>query len=206
MIIVMKPSANEENLSRVKKKIEDAGLSYHLSVGENRTIVGVIGDKKIISSIEENMSVLDGVEKAVRITEKYKLVSRDFHPQDTIIDVGGVKIGGGNFAVMPGPCSVETPDQICTVAHSVKASGAAILRGGAFKPRTSPYDFQGLKAEGIELLKEAKAQTGLPVVSEIISTEYLPLFEDVDLIQVGARNMQNFELLRELGKIKKPVE
>ena len=153
MIIVMKPGSSEENLSRVKEKIERAGLSYHLSVGENRTIVGVIGDKKIISSIEENMNVLDGVEKAVRITEKYKLVSREFHPEPTIIDVRGFKIGGEELAIMAGPCAVESMEQLREAAAEVKKGGAQVLRGGAFKPRTSPYDFQGLAEEGLKMLR-----------------------------------------------------
>ena len=145
------------------------------------------------------------MESVKRVTEPYKQCSRKFHPEDTVVDVGGVKIGGGNFAVIAGPCSVESEEQIIAVAKAVKASGATLLRGGAFKPRTSPYDFQGLKADGIELLLEAKKETGLPIVTEIMNANHLPLFEDVDLIQVGARNMQNFELLKELGKINRPI-
>ncbi len=205
MIIVMKPNATEENLARVKEKIERAGLSYHLSVGETRTIVGVIGDKKIIGSIEENMSVLDGVEKAVRITEKYKLVSREFHPEPTVIDVAGFKIGGEELAIMAGPCAVESMEQLREAASEVKKGGAQFLRGGAFKPRTSPYDFQGLKEEGIRLLLLAGRESGLPVVTEITGVRELDLFEDVDVIQIGSRNMQNFELLKEVGRTKKPV-
>ena len=140
-----------------------------------------------------------------RITEPFKNANRKFHPEDTVIDVGGAKIGGGNFAVIAGPCSVETEEQITEVARRVKAAGATMLRGGAFKPRTSPYDFQGLKADGIELLVKAKKETGLPIVTEIMNANHLPLFEDVDVIQVGARNMQNFELLKELGKTKKTI-
>ena len=206
MIIVMKPGASEENISRVKEKIERAGLSYHLSVGETRTIVGVIGDKKIISSIEENMSVLDGVEKAVRITEKYKLVSREFHPEPTVVDVRGFKIGGEELAIMAGPCAVESMEQLREAASEVKKGGAQFLRGGAFKPRTSPYSFQGLGKRGLEILIQAKRETGLPVVTELMRIEHLDLFNDVDVIQIGARNMQNFDLLKEVGAYtKKPV-
>ena len=150
----------------------------------------------------ESLSIVDSVK---RVTEPFKCCNRKFHPDDMIVQVGDVKIGGGNFCMIAGPCSVESEEQIVAVAKAVKASGANMLRGGAFKPRTSPYDFQGLKAEGIELLKIARKETGLPIVTEIMGTNYLPLFEDVDLIQVGARNMQNFDLLRELGKLHKPV-
>ncbi|MBO5646556.1 MAG: 3-deoxy-7-phosphoheptulonate synthase, partial [Clostridia bacterium] len=148
---------------------------------------------------------LDIVERVQRVSEPFKSANRKFHPDDTVIDVGGVKLGGGNFAMIAGPCSVENREQILEVARSVKKSGAAFLRGGAFKPRTSPYDFQGLAAEGIELLLEAKRETGLPIVTEIMSAHHLPLFENVDVIQVGARNIQNFELLKELGHIRKPI-
>ena len=150
----------------------------------------------------ESLSIVDSVK---RVTEPFKCCNRKFHPDDMIVQVGDVKVGGGNFCMIAGPCSVESEEQIVAVAKAVKASGANMLRGGAFKPRTSPYDFQGLKAEGIELLKIARKETGLPIVTEIMGTNYLPLFEDVDLIQVGARNMQNFDLLRELGKLHKPV-
>ena len=151
------------------------------------------------------LELLDIVDFVKRITEPFKNANRKFHPEDTVIDVGGAKIGGGNFAVIAGPCSVETEEQITEVARRVKAAGATMLRGGAFKPRTSPYDFQGLKADGIELLVKAKKETGLPIVTEIMNANHLPLFEDVDVIQVGARNMQNFELLKELGKTKKTI-
>ena len=150
----------------------------------------------------ESLSIVDSVK---RVTEPFKCCNRKFHPDDMIVQVGDVKVGGGNFCMIAGPCSVESEEQIVAVAKAVKASGANMLRGGAFKPRTSPYDFQGLKAEGIELLKIARQETGLPIVTEIMGTNYLPLFEDVDVIQVGARNMQNFDLLRELGKLRKPI-
>ena len=203
MIIVMSPSATKENLEKVIKKVESAGLRTHISEGEEVTIVGVIGDKKKIANLEMNM--MEGVEKTVRITEKYKLVSRNFHPEDTLVDVDGVKVGGKQIVVMAGPCSVESEGQIKGSAKAVKASGASILRGGAFKPRTSPYDFQGMRAEGLELLAEAKKETGMPIVTEIMNASHLPLFEDVDMIQIGARNMQNFELLKEVGKTRKPI-
>ena len=196
MIIVMKPNATEENLARVKEKIERAGLSYHLSVGETRTIVGVIGDKKIIGSIEENMSVLDGVEKAVRITEKYKLVSREFHPEPTVIDVRGFKIGSEELAIMAGPCAVS----------EVKKGGAQFLRGGAFKPRTSPYDFQGLAEEGLKMLRSVGDEFGLRVVTEIVDLNDVELVSKyADVLQIGARNMQNFRLLQAVGHGTKPV-
>ena len=206
MIIVMKPGATEENLSRVKTKIESAGLSCHLSVGENRTIVGVIGDKKIISSIEENMSVLDGVEKTVRITEKYKLVSREFHPEPTIIDVRGFKIGGEALAVMAGPCAVESMEQLREAAAEVKKGGAQFLRGGAFKPRTSPYDFQGLAEEGLKMLRSVGDEFDLRVVTEIVDLNDVELVSKyADVLQIGARNMQNFRLLQAVGHGTRPV-
>ena len=167
-------------------------------------IIGVIGDKKKIANLEMNM--MDGVEKTVRITEKYKLVSRDFEPNDTIIDVDGVKIGGGNFAVMAGPCAVESMEQLTEAAECVKAGGANFLRGGAFKPRTSPYDFQGLAVDGLKMLKEAGEKAGLKVVTEIVDQNDLDVVaEYADVLQVGARNMQNFQLLKKLGTIDKPV-
>ena len=203
MIIVMKPTSTKEDLARVTKKIESVGLSTHLSVGKERTIVGVIGDKKIIANLEMNM--MPGVEKTVRITEKYKLVSREFHPEDSVIDVAGVPVGGKNLVVMAGPCSVESTEQLEEAAEAVAKCGAKFLRGGAFKPRTSPYAFQGLRGDGIRLLLEAKRATGMPVITEIMDISQLDLFDEVDIIQVGARNMQNFEMLKQLGKVKKPI-
>ena len=162
-----------------------------------------VGDTaRVDMDLIESLSIVDSVK---RVTEPFKCCNRKFHPDDMIVQVGDVKVGGGNFCMIAGPCSVESEEQIVAVAKAVKASGANMLRGGAFKPRTSPYDFQGLKAEGIELLKIARQETGLPIVTEIMGTNYLPLFEDVDVIQVGARNMQNFDLLRELGKLRKPI-
>ena len=203
MIIVMKPDATKENIQKVEERLQQVGLKAHLSTGEDCTIIGVIGDRKKIANLE--VSMLEGVEKTVRITEKYKLVSRHFHPEDTIIDVDGVKIGGKEVVVMAGPCSVESIEQLREAAKAVKAGGAKFLRGGAFKPRTSPYSFQGMRSEGLDLLKLARRATGAPIVTEIMNTEHLPLFENVDLIQVGARNMQNFELLKAVGRQKKPV-
>lgn len=204
MIVVMSPSATKENLENVIKKLEKLNLRTHLSEGEDRTIVGVIGDKKIIANLE--MEMMAGVEKTVRITEKYKLVSRDFHPHDTIIDVDGVKIGGNEIVVMAGPCAVENYEQVRESASIVKKFGAKILRGGAFKPRTSPYDFQGLGEEGLKILKKVADEFDLKVVTEIVDKDDIELIENyADILQVGARNMQNFQMLKALGKSKKPV-
>ena len=204
MIIVMSPTSTKENLEKVEQKITRAGLKYHLSEGDERTIVGVIGDKKIIAGLQ--MNSLDGVEKTVRITEKYKLVSREFKPEDTVIDVGGVKIGAGHLTVMAGPCAVESMEQLMEAAECVKKYGAEFLRGGAFKPRTSPYDFQGLAEEGLKMLREAADKTGLKVVTEIVNINDVELITKyADMIQIGARNMQNFRLLKEVGRGTKPV-
>ncbi|SHK99881.1 3-deoxy-D-arabinoheptulosonate-7-phosphate synthase [Selenomonas ruminantium] len=204
MIIVMSPNATKENLEKVVKKVEAAGLRTHISEGEEVTIVGVIGDKKKIANLEMNM--MDGVEKTVRITEKYKLVSRHFHPEDTIVDVDGVKVGGQQIVVMAGPCSVESIEQLREAAQAVKAGGAQFLRGGAFKPRTSPYDFQGLAEDGLKMLRQVADEVGLKVVTEIVDKDDLELVgKYADLYQVGARNMQNFQLLKALGKADKPV-
>ena len=204
MIIIMSPTATKENLKKVQDKILKEGLRYHLSKGELRTIVGVIGDKKIISGLQ--MKAFEGVEKTVQITEKYKLVSREFKPEDTIVNIGGVLVGGGNLGIMAGPCAVESMEQLLESAEAVKARGANFLRGGAFKPRTSPYDFQGLAREGLEMLKAAGAQTGLKVVTEIVDMNALDLISQyADVLQIGARNMQNFELLKAVGRSQKPV-
>lgn len=204
MIVVMKPGSTQENLAAVVNKIETAGLRTHLSQGEEVTIVGVIGDKKIIANLE--LEMLEGVDKTVRITEKYKLVSRDFHPEDTIIDAGGVKIGGKEIVVMAGPCAVESLEQLREAAQAVKACGAKFLRGGAFKPRTSPYDFQGFGVEGLKLLRKVADEFDLRVVTEIVDKDDLEFFcEYADVLQVGARNMQNFQMLKALGKCNKPV-
>ncbi len=204
MIIVMKPDATKENIQKVEERLQQVGLKAHLSTGEDCTIIGVIGDRKKIANLE--VSMLEGVEKTVRITEKYKLVSRHFHPEDTIIDVDGVKIGGKEVVVMAGPCSVESIEQLREAARAVKAGGAKFLRGGAFKPRTSPYDFQGLAEEGLKMLREVADEEGLKVVTEIVDKDDIELVgKYADIYQVGARNMQNFQLLKALGKAKKPV-
>ena len=203
MIIIVKPNVNEERIQDLIRWIESQNLITHVSKGEYTTVLGVIGDT---SKLDEDLIMgLDIVDTVKRVSEPFKSANRKFHPLDSVIDVSGVKVGGGNFAMIAGPCSVESHDQIISIAQDVKAAGANMLRGGAFKPRTSPYDFQGLKADGLELLLEAKKVTGLPIVTEIMNANHLPLFENVDLIQVGARNMQNFELLKELGHTNKPI-
>lgn len=204
MIVVMKPDSTQEDLAAVVNKIEAAGLRTHLSKGEEVTIVGVIGDKKIIANLE--LQMMTGVGKTVRITEKYKLVSRDFHPEDTIVDAGGVKIGGNEIIVMAGPCAVESLEQLRESAQAVKACGAKFLRGGAFKPRTSPYDFQGFGVDGLKLLRKVADEFDLRVVTEIVDKDDIEFFcEYADILQVGARNMQNFQMLKALGKCNKPV-
>ena len=196
MIIVLKQEAKTEDVTRIEKTIEEKGLQVHVSKGENQTIMGLIGDTTKVDP--ESIEVDPAVEKVMHVSEPYKLANRAFHPEDSVIDVGGVKIGGGHLAVIAGPCSVETEEQIIGIAEDVKKIGANFLRGGAFKPRTSPYAFQGLKYHGLELLKKAKEKTGLPIVTELMSPYDIEVFErDVDVIQVGARNMQNFELLKE---------
>ena len=201
MIIIINSKTKPEKVSDLVNWIERKGLKTHITEGDYQNIIGVIGDTSRID--EDQVKSFDIVEAVKRVSEPFKQANRKFHPHDTVVEVTPeVKIGHGNFA---GPCSVECEEQIIFVAQSVKAAGATMLRGGAFKPRTSPYDFQGLKAEGLKLLLEAKKATGLPIVTEIMSAEHIPLFEDVDVIQVGARNMQNFELLKELGKLNKPI-
>ena len=203
MIAVLKSGTSQKQIQGLITWIESQGLSVHLSAGEYQTIVGLIGDTTRID--EDLLQSLDIVETVKRISEPFKSANRKFHPENTVVSVGSTSVGADTFAVMAGPCSVESREQVIEIAKAVKAAGATMLRGGAFKPRTSPYDFQGLKAEGIEYMLEAKKITGLPIVTEIMSTDHLSLFEDVDVIQVGARNMQNFELLRELGRTNKPI-
>ena len=203
MIVVLKPHVEADREAQLIDWFKSLGLGVHVSEGEFQTVLGLIGDTSKVDS--DLVASLDIVEAVKRVTETFKCANRKFHPEDTVIDVNGVKIGGGNFCLIAGPCSVESEEQIVGIAKAVKASGAHMLRGGAFKPRTSPYDFQGLKAEGIELLKIAKQETGLPIVTEIMNASDLPLFEDVDVLQVGARNTQNFDLLRELGHTGKPI-
>ena len=203
MIVILKQEARQAQIDRLTAFFNQMGLKVHLSQGEHSTIMGLVGDTTRVD--EDMISTLNDVEAVRRIQEPYKKANRKFHPADTVVDCGGVKLGGGMFQIIAGPCSVESEEQIITVAKAVKAAGATLLRGGAFKPRTSPYAFQGLHGEGIRLLEEAKKETGLPIVTEIMDANHLPLFENVDVIQVGARNMQNFELLKELGKVNKPI-
>ena len=203
MIVIVKDSAHPEQIEKLKENFESMGLQVHFSKGMNTTLLGLVGDTTSVDI--GKIASLDIVEEVKRIQEPYKKANRKFHPEDSVVDVNGVKIGGGSFQVIAGPCSVETPEQICLVAEEVKKAGAGLLRGGAFKPRTSPYSFQGLHGEGIKLLLEAKKQTGLPIVTEIMNYDDIDLFEEVDVIQVGARNMQNFELLKQLGKLNKPI-
>lgn len=203
MIIVLKENPNPVELNDLRDWLRSMNLEIHYSQGTSTTLMGLIGDT---SSLDIDMiKSLNVVANAIRIQEPYKRASRKFHPENSIVDVGGIKFGNGDFNIIAGPCSVESKSQICEIAKSVKKSGACILRGGAFKPRTSPYSFQGMREEGISLLKKAKEITHMPIVTEIADIAHLSLFEDVDMIQVGARNMQNFELLRELGKINKPI-
>ena len=198
MIAVLKNTATREQISSLIEWFEDKGLKVNESKGEYCTVLGLIGDTSKVDI--DMLQGLDIIENVTRVSETFKKANRKFHPEDTVVDIGGVKIGGGNSAVIAGPCSVESEEQIMSAA-----AGATILRGGAFKPRTSPYDFQGLHEEGIRLLLEAKKETGLPICSEIMSPEQIPVFEEVDFLQVGARNMQNFDLLKALGKTGKPV-
>ena len=206
MIVILKQNAQEEKIRELLRNFEEKGLSCHRSTGERTTIVGIIGDVSRVNI--DTVRANDIVEDVKRVSEPYKAANRKFHPSDTTVTVPGhpdAAFGGGAFSVIAGPCSVESEEQITRVARAVKRSGATLLRGGAFKPRTSPYAFQGLHAEGLELLLAAKRETGLPIVSEIMDLSHLELFRDVDVIQVGARNMQNFELLKALGRCGKPV-
>ena len=203
MVVVLKHGVAKESRDQLIGWLKNLGLNIHVSEGNYQTILGLVGDTSRVDM--DLVSSLDIVDSVKRVSEPFKCCNRKYHPDDTVVQVGDVKIGGGNFCMIAGPCSVETEEQIVAVAKAVKASGANMLRGGAFKPRTSPYDFAGLKAEGLELLKIARQETGLPIVTEIMSITDLPLFDDVDVLQVGARNMQNFDLLRELGKTNKPI-
>ncbi len=203
MIVILKEHPNPKQLDNLKAWLTSMGLKIHESDGVNHQILGLVGDTSRVDI--DLIQALDIVEDVKRIQEPYKNANRKFHPRDTVVTVGDTRIGGGHFAVIAGPCSVESEEQIVGIAKAVKAAGATLLRGGAFKPRTSPYAFQGLRATGIELLLEAKRETGLPIVTEIMDLSQLNLFEDVDVIQVGARNMQNFEMLKELGHLHKPI-
>lgn len=204
MIIVMKKGAPKEASEKLRKSLEQRGFTIHDSIGENQEVLGIVGDTSILDP--EDFMVNEWVDKAMRVQEPFKRANRMFHPDDSIIDVSGVKVGGKKLVVIAGPCSVEGQQQMDTIAASVKKSGAAMLRGGAFKPRTSPYSFQGLGDKGLDLIRQAGNANHLPIVTEIMSADKIDEFvEKVDLIQVGARNMQNFTLLKELGKLKKPI-
>lgn len=204
MIVVLKPRTTEENIARVEHMIRERGLDTHTIRGEDLTIIGCIGDT---TAVDPKLFEVDSsVERVMHVQEPYKLANRAFHPEDSVIDVSGVKIGGAHLALIAGPCSVESFDQVLEIARAAKTSGANLLRGGAFKPRTSPYSFQGLGVEGLEILCAVKKEVGLPIVTELMSPDHLELFDEkVDLIQIGARNMQNFDLLKQLGKLKKPI-
>ena len=203
MIAILKHGTTQQQTDHLINWLKRMNLDVHVSEGAEVTILGLIGDTSRVDM--ELLGSLEIVESVKRVSEPFKQANRKFHPGDTVIEVGDVKIGGGHFVMMAGPCSVESEEQIIEVAKAVKASGAHILRGGAFKPRTSPYTFQGMQGEGIKLLLKAKAETDLPIVTEIMNISTLDLFEDIDIIQVGARNMQNFDLLKELGKTNKPI-
>ncbi len=203
MIVILKENHDKEQFENLKDWLKSMDIDVHVSLGQRQTVVGLIGDTTVVDA--DLIRALSIVEDVKLVQEPYKKANRKFHPNDTVIDVGGVKIGGGQVQIIAGPCSIESEEQVCSIAESVKAAGATILRGGAFKPRTSPYAFQGLRAHGLDLLLKAKEQTGLPIVTEVMDLSQLSLFDDVDLIQVGARNMQNFELLKELGRFQKPI-
>lgn len=203
MIVTIKPNSNPVQVKRLTKWITDLGLDVHVSEGEKSTVIGLVGDTSKVDI--DLIRSLDIVEAVTRIQEPYKNANRKFHPDDTIVDVAGVKFGGRHFQMIAGPCSVETEKQVIGIAEAVKASGASMLRGGAFKPRTSPYAFQGLGIKGLEILKKAREVTGLPIVTEIMSEKYIDAFADVDMVQIGARNMQNFDLLKAVGRLNKPV-
>ena len=204
MIVIVKSTARPQEVEQLKKEFEAMGLQIHLSQGANTTLMGLVGDTTCVDI--GKVASMDIVERVQRIQEPYKKANRKFHPQDTVVDVAGVRIGAGDFTVIAGPCSVETPEQITAVARAVQQSGAVMLRGGAFKPRTSPYAFQGLGLEGLDILCAVREEVGLPIVTELMSSKYLDVFnEKVDLIQIGARNMKNFDLLKELGQVDRPI-
>ncbi len=204
MVVVMKPGTQKQDIDRLVQRFQKMGLEVGVTNGVGCTILGLVGDTTAVDM--DKISIDPHVERVMRVQEPYKKANRKFHPEDTVVDVQGVKVGGGHFTVIAGPCSVESAEQVTGIAKAVKASGAQMLRGGAFKPRTSPYSFQGMGESGLDLLLEAKKATGLPVVSEIMAPRYAELFEEkVDLVQIGARNMQNFDLLKEVGKLSKPI-
>ncbi len=204
MVVVMKPGTQQREIDKLVAQFQLQGLQVGITDGVDCTILGLVGDTTAVDM--DKISINEHIERVMRVSEPYKRANRKFHPEDTTVKVGSAAIGGGNFSVIAGPCSVESEEQIIEVARDVQASGAAMLRGGAFKPRTSPYSFQGMGIPGLDLLLEAKAATGMPIVTELMSEKYCQLFEDkVDIIQIGARNMQNFDLLKEVGKLSKPV-
>ena len=203
MIVVLKKNPNPEQLDSLIAWLQDKGITIHTSLGAAHTILGLVGDTSCLDI--DLISALDIVEDVKRVQEPYKNANRKFHPEDTVVKVGNTQIGGGTLTIMAGPCSVESEEQVVAIAKAVKASGATMLRGGAFKPRTSPYSFQGLGEAGLAFLKAAKEETGLPIVTELMDLSQLPLFKDVDVIQIGARNMQNFDLLKAVGRQEKPV-
>lgn len=204
IVITIKPEAKAEQIEILQAWLAKQQIATHISRSAEHILLGLVGDTAAVDA--ELLRAMDIVEKVERIREPFKNANRKFYQKEGIVDVGGAKIGGGHFQIIAGPCSVESEEQVCYIAECVKKSGAGLLRGGAFKPRTSPYSFQGLQGDGLKLLQEAKRKTGLPIVSEIMNGAHIPMFEEmVDLIQVGARNMQNFELLKELGKTKKPI-
>ena len=203
MIVILKPFTPADRMEHLLHWLQSQGVGTHVSQGDYQTVIGLIGDTSRIDL--DLLQSLDIVEAAKRVSDPYKLCNRKFHPEDTVVTAGNARIGGGHFALIAGPCSVESEEQIIGIAKAVQAAGATLLRGGAFKPRTSPYSFQGLGGEGIRLLLEAKRETGLPIVTELMDASELPLFDDVDVIQIGTRNMQNFELLKEIGRTKKPI-
>ena len=204
MVVILKPGTSQNDVRRMKAYFEAKNFTVGVTVGVDCTILGLVGDTTALDM--GKILQFDVVERVTRISEPYKKANRKFHPEDTVVDVAGVPVGGEHFAVMAGPCSIESREQIVQIAKDVQEAGAGILRGGAFKPRTSPYSFQGLGLPGLNLMLEAKAETGLPIVTELVSPHYCEVFEEkVDLVQIGARNMQNFELLKEVGRMSKPV-
>jgi len=203
MIVVIKKNQEQKQVKNLINWVEGLGLKVHMSEGDNSTVIGLVGDTSKVDI--DLIRTLDIVESVTRVQEPYKNANRKFHPDDTVVDVGGHKFGGRHFQIIAGPCSIESEKQIIEVATAVKNAGATLLRGGAFKPRTSPYSFQGMGVNGLSLLKKAKAETGMPIVTEIMSEEHIDDFEGVDVLQVGARNMQNFDLLKRLGRLKTPI-
>jgi 3-deoxy-7-phosphoheptulonate synthase len=204
MIVVMKVGSSQGEIGRVKKRIEDAGLKAHISEGVEHTVIGVLG--QVFPELRDVLELLPGVDQVILVSKPYKLTSREFHPRDTIVKINGVAIGGNEIVIMAGPCAIESEDQLLATAHAVKAAGAIILRGGAFKPRTSPYQFRGLGESGLKILAQAGKETQMPIITEVMSPDHVDLVvKYADILQIGARNMQNFALLDEVGKTKKPV-